>query len=55
VPFENVLRVLAPLFLNKKPPIPQYVSITVLFMNKDARVLKAARRNHEHMIEFAFV
>ena len=55
VPFKNVSRILAPLFLNNKPPIPQYVSITVLFVNTDARVLKAATRNHEHTIEYAFV
>jgi len=55
VPFKNILRILAPLFLNNKSPIPQYVSITVLFVDTDARVLKAAARNHEHTIEFAFV
>ena len=55
VPFKNVLRILALLFVNNKPPIPQYVSINVLFMNTDAWVLKAATRNHEHTIEFAFV
>jgi len=46
---------LAPLFLNNKLPIPQYVSITVLFVNTDSRVLKDATRNHEHTTEFAFV
>jgi len=55
VPFKNVLRILAPLFLNNKPPIPQYVSTTVLFVNTHARVLKAATRNHEHITEFTFV
>jgi len=52
VPFKNVLRILAPLFLNNKPPIQEYVPITVLFVNTDAWVLKAATRNHEHTIEF---
>jgi hypothetical protein len=55
VPFKNVLRILAPLFLNNKPPNPQYVSITVLFVNSDARVLKGVTRNHEHTTEFTFV